>query len=472
MIFTWDYNKDKTLKRATLLQSEEIPLSNSGNKTITLKEGAVSAWLPVECEMDNSSWVSSGIVVLGNCSFLDNSIILCFDGSATITNVVTKNNVRILFCKNTKTSIIDCVFKNDCDCFVLRNDCFLKKSNFSQNITLRDCTKIVSSTFKNFVNIESKVNIEGANVKDFSDIGRNVTISGNFAITESTISNSIELSAAFFGLISKSLICNNIKIKGSNTCIKDSNIENNVSILGEIIAENSHINGENDAIKIDVSRYNNMALYLNEANILSQYDFFIYRTSKDEIISIYPNEKREMLYYSKSTEKAINILNKIDKINVSVRTPFKDDKYMGWAKWFAEIIKKENFKDEDTNGVIKYLNAQKNILFDIFNIEKIKDIEFLDEIILWNTLEFFFAVCSAQYHQQKYNITPIFNISIIKFTGAILSEDIVLDLKNKKAYCKPKIFINNKTLELLSSKLSLSKDEIVKKLEGKSILIS
>ena len=231
MIFTWEYNKDKTLKRATLLQSEEIPLSNSGNKTITLKEGAVSAWLPVECEMDNSSWVSSGIVVLGNCSFLDNSIILCFDGSATITNVVTKNNVRILFCKNTKTSIIDCVFKNDCDCFVLRNDCFLKKSNFSQNITLRDCTKIVSSTFKNFVNIESKVNIEGANVKDFSDIGRNVTISGNFAITESTISNNIELSAAFFGLISKSSICNNIKIKGSNTCIKDSNIENNVSIL-------------------------------------------------------------------------------------------------------------------------------------------------------------------------------------------------------------------------------------------------
>ena len=328
MIFTWDYNKDKTLKRATLLQSEEIPLSNSGNKTITLKEGAVSAWLPVECEMDNSSWVSSGIVVLGNCSFLDNSIILCFDGSATITNVVTKNNVRILFCKNTKTSIIDCVFENDCDCFVLRNDC------------------IVSSTFKNFVNIESKVNIEGANVKDFSDIGRNVTISGNFAITESTISNNIELSAAFFGLISKSSICNNIKIKGSNTCIKDSNIENNVSILGEIIAENSHINGENDAIKIDVSRYNNMALYLNEANILSQYDFFIYRTSKDEIVSIYPNEKREMFYYSKSTEKAINVLNKIDKINVSVRTPFKDDKYMGWAKWFAEIIKKEKTQTE------------------------------------------------------------------------------------------------------------------------------
>jgi hypothetical protein len=60
---------------------------------------------------------------------------------------------------------------------------------------------------------------------------------------------------------------------------------------------------------------------------------------------------------------------------------------------------------------------------------------------------------------------------MIKFTGAILSEGIKIDLKNKKVHYAPMVFLNEKTIELLSGKLSLPKEEIIKKIKEKSIMM-
>jgi hypothetical protein len=179
----------------------------------------------------------------------------------------------------------------------------------------------------------------------------------------------VYLSSEFFGIVAKTLINNKIKIKGNNICIKDSNIDSNILILGDVILENSSIKGENGTIKIDTSKHVGMSLFLRNANISSQYDFFIYRTNKDEIVAIYTNAKGELIYCSKETEKAIDIVCQLKKTNASVREPFKNDKYMGWARWFVGILKNtqdNGNKTVEEKELKEYLDSQKKILFDAF----------------------------------------------------------------------------------------------------------